>query len=495
MVVTTKITLLGALIALLTSSVVLAQVTLKKVRLGQKDVAELVLKQGAKAKEVNLEYLQNRLTAAEALATFDWKLKIESGYLFDKTHSFSPNMPETSKYEKYPTDISLTKPIAVTGTILGIEMHRLSQRADVALPATPGGVPTPNQQTQDNVGLTIEQPLLGNFFGVANRATVSAAESTYEANEILRANALEDVVLDTIRLFWDTYVAQDNFRESVASRDRTKKLLDSVKRKTSLGYSAPGDLSQTQAQYEIREQNVKSASVTYLQNLDSLITTLGLEPGVEIEFAVTEAVPPVPKLAPVKTDDLRIIRSQRLKLLAADNSLSAAKSARYPTLNFIGKVYTTGTDNTSEGSYSEAASGKHPQYYAGLKLEYNFGSDIQTERAINKKAIKELEESRLARQLLEATDGLTQADRKVQATYAIAQSAIKQREYLDKAVQELNRTYAQGRTDIKNLIDVMNSYFTAEVQLSRAIGDYQIALNELAADRDELISDSSKETK
>ena len=81
------------------------------------------------------------------------------------------------------------------------------------------------------------------------------------------------------------------------------------------------------------------------------------------------------------------------------------------------------------------------------------------------------------------------------ATYAIAQSSMKQKDFFDKAVQELNRTYTQGRTDIKTLIDLMNSYFASEVQLSRAIGDYQIALNELAASRDELIADPQQEKK
>lgn len=465
----------------------------KKIRLSQAQVADLIMTQGSKTKEVNLEYLQNRLTAAEALAKFDWKLSITSGYLFDKSHSFNPNMPTTSKYEKYPTDVVLSKPIATTGTILGIEAHRLTQRADVAPPLNNAQATLP-QQTQDSFGLTIEQPLLGNFFGQADRATANAAETAYQASEILRANALEDVVLETLRLFWDTYVAQDNFKESVASRERTLKLLDSVKKKTSLGYSAPGDLAQTQASYEIREQAVKSASVNYLEKMDNLLTSLGLEPGSEIEFAVSETIPPVPILNPIKTDDLRAIRSQRLRVTAAEESLKAAESSKYPTLNFVGKAYTTGTDETSTGSYNEATSVRYPQYYAGLKLEYNFGADIQAERALNKKAIKELEETRLQRQLLEAADGLGQADRKVQATYAIALSAIKQRDYLEKAVQELNRTYGQGRTDIKNLIDVMNNYFAAEVQLSRSIGDYQIALSELAASRDELISEL-KETK
>lgn len=458
----------------------------KVVRLSQKDAAELVLKQGAKTKEVNLQYLEYRLGPALALSTYDWKLTVTSGYLYNKTESFSPSIPTGAKYEQYQTDAYLQKPVATTGTILGFEAHRLSQNADI-LPGTTTST-VPSRQTQDSFGLTLEQPLLADFFGAADRATVNAAETSYQAQDILRANDLQNVVLDTIRLFWDTYVAQENFKEALASRERYQKLLDSVKRKTSLGYSAPGDLSQAQAQFESREQNVKAASVDYLQKMDSLITTLGLEPGTEIEFVITDTLPPLPSLPPVKAEDLRAIRSQKLKLQAAQDSLSASESKRYPTLNFVGKVYTTGAGDTSEASYSAATSGTHPEYYAGLKLLYNFGSDIQTEDIINKRAAKELEESRLARQSLEINDNLAQADRKVQSTYAIAQSSARQKDAFDKAVRELTRTYNQGRTDIKTLIDVMNSYFTSEVQLSRAIGDYQIALNELAASRDELIS-------
>lgn len=465
----------------------------KVIRLSQKDAAEMVLKQGAKTKEVNLQYLENRLAPAEALSHYDWNLTATSGYFYNRSETFSPFITPGSKYEQYQTDVFLKKPIATTGTLLGVEAHRLSQNADV--PAGSSFTPTPSRQTQDIYGLTLEQPLLGNFFGRADRATVKAAETTFKSDDILRANDLQNVALDTIRQFWDTYVAQETFKEALASRDRTQKLLASVKNKSSLGYAQPGDLAQTQAQFESREQAVKSSSVDYLQKMDSLITLLGLEAGTEIDFVVTETLPPIPKLNPIESENLRAIRSQKLKVQAASELLDASQSKRYPTLNFVGKVYTTGAAETADGSLSSASSGTHPEYYAGLKLAYNFGSDIQTEDIINKRAAKELEETRLVRQTMEINDTLAQAERNVQSTYAIAQSSMREKDYFDKAVQELNRTYTQGRTDIKTLIDVMNSYFASEVQLSRAIGDYQIALNELAASRDELIPDPQQENK
>lgn len=463
-----------------------AQSAPKEITLSQKTVAELVLKQGPKTQEVNLKYQQFRLSPIQTLSAYDWKLLAESGFEYDKSVSLLTSFTQNNnKYERYKTTVSLQKPFT-TGTFLGLELSRLSQKAtyDAFI-----SNPPPSQQTLDLAGLTLEQSLLGNFLGAADRGNVNAVELTYQANNVTRANELEDVVLQSIRQFWNAYVSQENFKEAVKSRDRYKKLVDAVKKKTSLGYSNPGDLPQVQAEFETREQKVKTTSTEYLTNVENLLTLLNLDPGTEVKFEVPKAIPPVPKLAEKKIEDLREIRSQKLKLEAARESLSAAESTSYPTLNFVGKLYTTGVDESAESSYSELMSGSRPKYYAGIKFQYNFGSDIQNETIINRKMTKDLEESRLRRQLLEAQDREQQAQRKVHTTYAIALSSEKQMGFREKASQELNRSYSQGRTDISLLITAMNNFFDTEVQYSRAVGEYAIALNEWAATRDELIPD------
>lgn len=460
----------------------------KEITLTQKDVAELVLKQGLKTKEVNLKYQQFRLTPALALSAYDWVLNAETGFEYDKSAGLLSNStPVEAKYERYRTTVGLKKPFT-TGTTLGIELSRLSQQVEFDSVVTN---PPPGEQTLDSAGLLLEQALLGNFFGVADRGTVNSAELTYQAESINRANELEEVVLEAIRQFWNTYVAQENFKESVASRDRYKKLVDAVKRKTSLGYSNPGDLPQVQAEFETREQKVKTSSTEYLNNLENLVTLLSLEPGTEVRFQIPGNIPAVPKLPLKKVEELRTVRSQKLKVEAAQESLTAAESLSYPTLNFVGRVYTTGVDENANDAYSDVVSGTRPKYYMGLRFQYNFGSDIQNEQIINKKLSKDLESTRLSRQLLEAEDQELQAQRKVQSTYAVVLSAEKQKGYREKASQELNRSYNQGRTDISILITAMNNYFDSEVQYMRAMGDYAIALNEWAASRDELIPDDA----
>jgi outer membrane protein TolC len=468
-----------------------------KVKLSQKAVAETVLKQGHKSQEANLTFLQQRFEMAKVFKDYDWSLEAEMGYEYDKLQQFSPRTVIGSSYKRWITKTTLKKPFATTGTLFQLDYGRTSQNSYYSTLASGDPlVPTgPTSLTQDLFTFTIEQKLLNNFFGYADRAKLRAAEETFKAQEVSRTDSLQTVVLDTIKAFWDAYVAKETFQEALSSRDRYKRLVGQIKQKASYGYAKPGELSQVQAEYEGQEQAVKKASTDYLAKEENLVTLLNLEPGTEVEFAVDQAIPPVPKLTPVEVEKLRLMRAQQFRANAARDQLSVSKSIAYPELNLVGKLYSSGYDETASASLSAATSGTHPKYYVGAKFVYSFGSNYQNEDILNKKVTHELEETTLARQKLEQMNLLSQAERSVQSNYAIVQSAIAQNDFRAKAAQELTRTYGQGRTPIKELIDAINNQFNTEVALSRAIGDYQIALNQWAAVRDELIPDDREERK
>jgi outer membrane protein TolC len=448
--------------------------------LSQKDVAEMVLKQSDKSKEINLKYQQTQLGLAQSRSAYDWRLAAESGLESDKTESFSL---QNAKFDRLKTSILLNKPLS-TGTQLGLELYRTSQKSDYgAFSSVPSG-----SLTYDLLGFSIEQALLYNFLGEADRAALSSAETSFKASNEIRANELQELVLEGIRAFWNTYVAQENFKEATASRDRYSRLVDSVKRKTSYGYANPGELAQAQAEFESRFQAVKNTSAEYLRSLENLITLLNLPSDSEIEFKVSKSsIPEIPELQPIAITELRSIKSQKLKVQAAQEAFEASRSKSHPTLNAVGKVYSSGLENSAESSYAEMVGGTKSKYYVGLKLSYNFGSDIQNEDMLNKKLTFDTENIRLRKAELETNDRLRQAERKVQTSYAVAVSTQKAVELREKAMQQLNAAFAQGRTDISVLIDSMNRFFNSQIQYTRAIGDYQIALNEWSSLRDELI--------
>lgn len=474
-------------LALATPPAAFAQVStpLKSIKLSQKEAAELALNNGTQSKEINLSFLQKRLAPAQVLTAYDWTLMAQTGFEKDRLATFNST---TSDYDRFTTTAQLKKSF-ITGTALTFDYSRISQQAD--------GVNTsfsvPAQATLDSFGITLEQSLLANSLGKADRAKVRAAETQFKADSLTRADQLEDLVLQTLAKYWNTYVAQENFKESLAARDQYKKLVDNVKRKSSYGYSNPGELTQVQAELEGREQNVKRTSLEFLSQLDGLIVWLNLEKGTQIEFSVPEKLPAIPAFDKKDIAQLREVRAQEMKIKASKDLLSSSQSASWPAVNFVGQFVGSGRDESSEGSWSRALTGSNNKYYAGIKVTHTFGSDIKNEDVINKKASLDIERSKLYRQIQESTDKQEQAIRKVQATFSIVGSAAQQKSLREKTVNELNRTYNQGRTDIKALIDAMNAHFTSQVAYTRALGDYYIALNEWAAIRDELIPEINDE--
>lgn len=452
------------------------------VTLTQKMVAEKALQDSYLAAEVNLQSQTARYDRSKLLLPFDYLVKVESGFQSDKFESFSSTNNTPEKRDSYITTASLEK-LFSTGTKVGLSYSRTSVDADYPAGATVNA----DNQTQDIVMLSLEQNLLKNFFGRANRATIRAAEASYKAATITRANDLQNVVLNAIRLFWTAYVAQENFQESLNSRERYEKLVQSVKKKSSYGYAIPGELAQVQAELELKEQTVKRQSVEYLSAIDQLTTLLKFPVGTEFKFQVTKDIPTVPKFETVDFEKTRALRAARLRAEAAEENYRAASSNSYPDLSLVGRLGAAGTENNSSDAYSEMNSGTHPQYYMGVKFQYSFGSDSLNEEKLNKKILKELEDVRLQKQLLELGDSGSRIQRNLQATYAIVLSNRNQVALREKAALDLNRSYVQGRTDISNLIEAINKFYSAKIDYSRAIGDYQIALNEWAALRDELI--------
>jgi len=461
-----------------------------KTILTQKRVAELILQQAPKTQEVDLKYQVLQIEPVRVLSNFDWKLTVETGNEVDKTESISTVTVNAADVQRYKTVLGLTK-ILSTGTLLSVDASRTSNRVNPDTFTVVNGV-TMNPSTYDSWSLGLEQSLWGNFFGQADRARLRASEKSFEAQTLLRRDELQTVVLDGLRLFWNTYVAQESFQEAMQSRDRYEKLVVAVKKKSSVGYSSPGELLQVMAEYETRLQTVKTASTDYLQRLDELMTFLNLSPEQEIAFYVPKDFPAVPQLKSINTEDLRALRSQKLKLESAEDSMTEYRSLSRPRLSLIGKYTATGLEEKSSDSFQELNSGNRAKTYVGLKFVYNFGSNTPEEELLNRKLNRDLEQVRLSTKRSELQNTLTNAERKVEAHFMIAQSAQKQKELREKAVQELNRSFNQGRTDISVLIEAMNKFFTSEVAAIKAIGDYYIALNEWAAQRDELIPETGE---
>lgn len=457
-----------------------------KIKLSQNKMAELVIQNSLSLKQTDLKYEQFRFAPFLVYSNFDWIWSLESGYEVDKTESLS--LIGDYRFERYKTVASISKSL-LTGTKLTFDVARTSQKRDGDSTSTTTTTSSYDQLTYDSWGVRLEQALWGNSFGAADKAKVNSAEHLYKSQTLLRSDEIQNLVLDGLRLFWDAYVAQENFKEALGARDRYLKLVSSMQKKRSMGFTLPGEVSQVQAELEAREFTVKSTSQDYLRKLETLVTFLNLPTKSEVEFEIPKVIPPIPKLNPISPNQTRFIQSQELKIKSSEEDLKVSDSKNKPVLNLVARLGASGVDESPAESVSELTRGSHPVGYIGLKFAFSFGSDFFKEEYINKKAALEFEKIKQQRNLLEFEDRQRQSQRKVEVANQLLDSISKQKEFRERALTELNRSYTQGRTDIRNLIEAMNSYFNVELTHSRAIGDYFIALNEWAALRDELIKE------
>jgi hypothetical protein len=221
--------------------VVSTSVHAEKITLSQAKMAELVIQKSLSLKETDLRYEQYRYAPFLVYGNYEWKWSIESGYQVDKSESLS--LIGDYRFERYKTVASISKSL-ITGTSLVFDVARTSQKRDGDSFAAVGSTQTAasmSQITFDSWGVSIEQALWGNSFGVADRARIRAAESLYKSQNLIRSDEIQNLVLQGLRLYWDVYVAQENFNESLSARDRYQKLVGSIQRKSSLGYTLPGN--------------------------------------------------------------------------------------------------------------------------------------------------------------------------------------------------------------------------------------------------------------
>lgn len=362
-------------------------------------MAELVIQKSLNLKETDLRYEQYRYAPFLVYGNYEWKWSIESGYQVDKTESLS--LIGDYRFERYKTVASISKSL-ITGTSLIFDVARTSQKRDGDSFAAVGSSPA---ATLSQLHLILGVLVWSNRYGVTHLVApivhvlepprVCISHKTYFAVMKFKTWFFKD--FDYTGMFT---CLKKTYNESMSARDRYQKLVGSIQRKSSLGYTLPGELNQVQAEFEARQLSTKTISRTYLKQMESLVTFLNLPASTEIQFDIPKTIPAIPKLTPKGAKDVRSIQSQDLKIASAEDDLKYVDSNNRPKLALIGKLSATGVDESSSESVSELTRGTHPNAYVGLRLSHTFGSDVRKEEILNKKATLELEKVKQQRSIL-----------------------------------------------------------------------------------------------
>jgi outer membrane protein TolC len=473
-------------VAGLTALALSPQTAMANVKLTPQNVVDLALSKGNRARGAELTAQRSYLNLQKALGAFDFQFKLAPYYEY--------NTAQTMAGTGNPLDrtfyilSSLSKEFR-TGTNLALDYINNQQVSSLSSSASATRQPTANLAS---LQLTAKQSVLRNGWGYANRLAVEVGQQEVSSALETRSENLEQILLDAMTLFWNTYIAEQQLKENLYAREKYEELVKNVRRKAGFNLSAPGELPRLQAELQGTEQKVKTSSANYLAALDTLMTAIQLRTSGAVELVIPTLLPAVPQLASVDTERLRSVAVARTNLDIAEKNLASVRSASRPKLDLVAKARSTGVEEDNGRAYAELASTTYPTYFIGIEFETPLDSALLRGNIADAEVRRAQAENDLRIQRDAIKDQLAAADRSVSSQYTVAKLAIETVEMRSRVVRELENSYRQGRQPLVELIRAYNDFFNARLEQARAIGNYHIALNQLAATRDELVKGSQK---
>jgi outer membrane protein TolC len=130
----------------------------------------------------------------------------------------------------------------------------------------------------------------------------------------------------------------------------------------------------------------------------------------------------------------------------------------------------------------------YPTYYVGIEFKTALDSDLLRGQIADAEVAFSQTQTQMAIDRYKAQNSLNDFERQVASQYSVAKASLEVVEMRARVVAQLESAYRQGRQPLVELIRAYNDLFTAQFDRAKAVGDYHIRLNELAASRDELVN-------
>jgi outer membrane protein TolC len=349
----------------------------------------------------------------------------------------------------------------------------------------------PSELTENRFTLQARQNLLYNSMGAGHRFKIEAAEKTNTSLQLLAKEDSEELLLRTLRAFWDAYKTEQALSLSLDARKIYTDLLKSVQDKRRLGLADAGDLARAEANLEAQEQKVKARSAHYIDSLDLLFDLMDKKRplGSEVSFRVPENIPAVPAQDRTEAENLRRIQIARSQLQSLEAERAAYKLEDLPLLDLIGEASWNGVDPSGSRSFSETLSARRPTYFLGVEFGFRFGNRGTRSKLGDLSNRYQVQRNELALAEREIELHQKSYDRQLSSAYQIAVSAQKARNSYRTLLRAQQRNYQQGRIDLSQLIQDYSILFDSELLALEALAQYHIMIHEWAALNDRLFAE------
>lgn len=339
-----------------------------------------------------------------------------------------------------------------------------------------------------DVGVTLTQPLLKNFWIDQTRLNIRLAKNQLKNDEQGVRQQLITSVTAVINAYYELIFAQQNVAVQQEALDLAQTQLDQDNQRVQIGTLAILSVQQDESQVAQAKASLIAAQSTLDTDQNTLknLLTDNYSKTHDVDIQPTATLE-----APLQLFDLQESWSkgmtERPDLLQARLSaerqgiqLKYDRNQLFPELDLLGSYGFSGAGREYDASFDQVREGNAPNYYYGAQLimplsnvgpRNTYKSDKVTLQQLLLK-LKQLEQKIMV--------DIDNAVKTAQSDYESVQATRQARIYAEEALDAEQKTYAVGKATTFEVLTYQNNLTAARSAEIRALANYEEALAALA---------------
>ncbi len=451
--------------------------------LSLEDVSELALKNNLDIQMAKFDAYITRHNLGVAISLFDTYLSASASYDNNELDTASTLMGSESRTRNYSLGISKKIPL---GTSFEVEAYNRRLKSDSSFYSV-------NPSTEANVAVSLTQPLVRNFFGIADRGEIKMTRIDIANSDISSLDRIETSLAAVQQAYWELVLRHEELKIKKDMLKDAERLYDIYKRKIKVGLVEKPDLLAAEANVSLRRSDIMEArmkveeaenNLLYLLNIshtDKEIVPQDNLKGNTYSVSLVDAL----REAIKARRDYQIVKNE---IKSSDIEVSLKRNALWPQIDIVASFVRNGIDLNYKDAWRRVSTQNHHDWSVGIN--FSFPLERSKEKAEYKQA--KLKKAQLL-VALKRTEKLIFRD--VNNTVTEVNTLVNQIETLKKvvALQEAKlkaeeRRVKYGRSSSDIIIRYQEDLLSARLALARAYFSYHLARIKLEKEKNTLLA-------
>ncbi len=407
----------------------------------------------------------------ESQSIYDTVLTIGAAYHKDK--SLSSSTLASGKAVNNDYSVGISKKLS-SGAIISIDQVNNRQW-------TESSAVTMNPSHDSSLGITVEQELGKNFFGIQDRGDVKITQIDIQNSEYSSLDKIEKSLADVQVAYWDLALAFDLLRIEKDMLLQAERLYLINREKLSDGLVEKPDFLASEANYKQRISDVAILKNTVETKTNVLKLNLNLTHDMsdiipENQLALNAQEARI-EASLINAFDHRRDYKQALNDVRMRNiGISMKKNNAWPEINLKASLARNGLGGDFNESIKNISKEDHPDFSVSLNVVIPL--ENRSARSQLKKAEFQKAQALIGLKMTEKTIMINVVDQ-VRLCNTLLEKAKQQKEIAELQAQKLKeqeKIFSYGRGDVDTIVRYQGDALMAQKQAAQALFDYKVAL-------------------